>query len=278
MIDSFDYKEPTCALCGGKDFYTPSKDSPDGRIPIGRIIEKIDGLFDKNDYEEAGRLLEYWKNEAIKLKDRNGELSLESELIGYFRKIGKKQETYLAIDRAITLIDCLKLSKSVSGATVFLNIATGYKAFGESEKALTFYEKTLEIYNEKLEKTDRLFAGLYNNAALALVDLKKYDKAKDYYLNAIDILESNDDTEADRAITYINLAHLYEAFNNDKNEITDCLFKAYYLLSSEKLPQNGYLAFVLSKCAPSYSHFGYELIARELSQKSEKIYERNRNR
>ena len=42
MIDPFDYKEPACATCGGKEFYSPDKDAPAGRIPIRRVIEKAD--------------------------------------------------------------------------------------------------------------------------------------------------------------------------------------------------------------------------------------------
>ena len=44
MIDPFDYKEPSCATCGGKDFYYPNPDAPKGRIPVSRIIEKLDQL------------------------------------------------------------------------------------------------------------------------------------------------------------------------------------------------------------------------------------------
>ena len=75
MLDKFDYAEPACPLCDGKDFYYPQKDAPLGKIPVDRIIDKVDSLFNKNDYEEAGRLLEYWKNEAraaIARKDMHG--------------------------------------------------------------------------------------------------------------------------------------------------------------------------------------------------------------
>ena len=63
-LDPFDFKEPHCALCGGKDFYYPDKDKPSGTIPVPRILDKADALFDKNDYAAAGRLLENWQREA----------------------------------------------------------------------------------------------------------------------------------------------------------------------------------------------------------------------
>ncbi len=79
MLNSEDYKEPTCLLCEGKDFYYPKNDKPDSIIPMQRIINKIDSLFNKNDFESAGRLLNYWKNEAINLRDKRGELSITNE-------------------------------------------------------------------------------------------------------------------------------------------------------------------------------------------------------
>ena len=60
MIDEFDYKEPSCALCGGKEFYNPELATAKGRIPVKRIIEKADEYYNKNDLASAKRHLEYW--------------------------------------------------------------------------------------------------------------------------------------------------------------------------------------------------------------------------
>ena len=84
-IDPFDYKEPHCALCSGKEFYYPDRNRPLGTVPVARILEKADALFDKNDYVSAGRLLENWESEAVALRDKRGELSIVSELKGFYR-------------------------------------------------------------------------------------------------------------------------------------------------------------------------------------------------
>ena len=272
MIDDFDYKEPSCVLCGGKEFYNPKADDAKGRVPIKRIIEKIDGLFDKNDYEEAGRLLEYWQAEAKALNDKSGELALDSELIGYYRKTGAKDNCFKAIERAEQLITELGQT-GISSATITLNMATGYKAFGESELALKYYDKTYEIYKNGLKEDDKLFAGLYNNRALAYVDVGKFDQAEKDYKKAIEILEKHGDAKPDQAISYVNLAHLYEN-EGDKKKAIECMYNAYNLLNDESIEQNGYYAYVLSKCAPSFGHFGFTLIEKEYNDLSEKIYER----
>lgn len=274
MIDAFDYKEPSCALCGGREFYNPDKNAPDGRIPVSRAIEKLDEYLNKNDMVGARAHLEYWQKEAISLHDEHGELAITNELIGLYRKLGEKQLALSSANRALALVNLLKLEGSLSEATILLNVATAYKAFGDSEKAVALYNKTFAVYNEKLPENDVMFAGLFNNAALALTDLKRYDEAEAYYKKAIAITEKAENGAPDAAISYINLAHLQDEQQKPKEEIVENLFKAYELLSDENLPQNGYLAFVLSKCYPSYEYFGYDRAAKQLKEKSEELYAR----
>ncbi len=278
MLDPFDYKEPSCALCGGKEFYNPDKSDVKGRIPVMRIIEKTDIEFSKNNYLEAGRLLEYWNNEAISLNDKQGELSMTNELIGFYRKTQNKDKAYACIERCKELLSILGQENSATGATVLLNSATAYKAFNEPEKSLPLFYQAEEIYLEILQKGDARFGGLYNNMALTLVDLKEFDKAKECYLKAIKVMEQVERGQCDLAITYVNMAHMYEDFSiENKKDITDCMFSAYNLLSEENVLHDGYYAFVLEKCAPSFLHFGFNVIYNEFIKEAKTIYERNRN-
>ena len=273
MIDEWDYKEPSCALCGGKDFYYPQNDGAKGRIPVKRIIEKADEFYAKNDMDGAKRHLTYWQNEALELNDESGELSVVDELLGLYRKNGDKENALKIIDRAIFLLEKLQLENAVSGATVYLNAATTLKAFGQAENAIPVYEKALKIYKEKLNENDALFAGLYNNYALALCDLNRFEQAETLYLSAIEILKKTENRLPDIAISYVNLAHLYEA-QDKKDKITDCMFTAFGLLSDDNNIENGYYAYVLTKCAPSFAHFGYKKIHDDMMKKAKEIYER----
>ncbi len=274
MLDEFDYKEPACPLCDGKDFYYPKKDSPLGHIPVDRIISKVDSLFDKNHYTEAGRLLVYWENEAKALNDRRGELAIESELIGFYRKQNNKEKGLEAVERALALVEELNQGDTVSGATILLNCATAYKAFGMAQKAMPLYLRTEELYKKLLQENDSRFGGLYNNMALALADLGEFQEAENSFISALDIMEKAPYGEAECAITYINLAHMYDDFGiHDK--IKDCMKKAYALLKSDNLTHDGYYAFVLEKCAPSFAYFGDKVICEEMKQEAHRIYAGN---
>ncbi len=274
MLDEFDYKEPACPLCDGKDFYYPKKDAPLGHIPIDRIISKVDSFFDKNDYIEAGRLLVYWENEAKALKDKRGELAIQSELIGFYRKQNNKEKGLTSVDRALELVKELNQDDMVSGATIFLNCATAYKAFGNPQDAMILYRRAEEIYKKSLQPNDSRFGGLYNNMALALADLGQFQEAEVSYFSALKVMEKVPCGEAECAITYINLAHMYEDFGVTE-KIRDCMTKAYSLLKSENLIHDGYYAFVLEKCAPSFAYFGEKEICKQMKKEAREIYAGN---
>ena len=110
--------------------------------------------------------------------------------------------------------------------------------------------------------------------AYSLYKNNQFSQAEDYYKKAISINEFNKNL-LDLAITYVNLAHLYYDFlDNAKEKIIDCLFKAYELLNDDKNDKNGYYAYVLEKCAPSFKFFGFNNIEKELLKNSKDIYER----
>ena len=274
MLDKFDYAEPNCPLCNGEDFYYPKKDAPLGRIPVERVIRKIDSLFDKNDYTEAGRLLVYWRNEAVALKDKSGELAMENELVGYYRKQNDMENGLASVSRALALTEELGQDDMASGATVFLNCATAYKAFGMADKAMPLYERSEQIYMSTLSAEDARFGGLYNNMALALADLERFEQAENAYFKALGIMESIPTGATEAAITYINLAHMYESCGEEV-KIGDCMKSAYELLQSKDIPHDGYYAFVLEKCAPSFGYFGDTEIYERMMREAEEIYARS---
>ncbi len=277
MINEEDYKEPRCVLCDN-NFYNPNSDEPEGRIELGRILAKEDSLYDQLKYSEIETLLKYWEGEAFSLKDKSGQLTMLSEQIGLFRKMKEKDKALHAIDKALTLLETSGLNDSPNAGTIYLNAATTLKAFAELDRAIPCYKKAEELYNKYLDKDDEKFAGLYNNFALAYVDLKKYDEAEAFYKRALDILSKHEGGYLEVAITYTNMAQLYFA-SLDMDEciekIMDCMNKAYEYLMDERNVQNGYYAFVASCCIPAFEQFGFGEYKETLQKRVDTIYGRN---
>ncbi len=245
-------------------------------VPLRRIIEKLDGFFDKNDLSGAKKLLEYWKNEAMRNNDLSGELSIVNEMLGLYRKIADKENGEMAITRAAELLKLTNNESTISGATIFINLATSCNAFNNPEKAVLFYEKAEEIYQKQgLPQSDLRYAALYNNYATTLGDIKNYDKAKELYEKAIGITSKSMEGLLDSAVSYVNLAHLYDEWQGELcEEIEECLKKAEEILQDGRIKHNSYYAFVCEKCAPSFSYFGYFVFAKKLRDEAREIYER----
>ena len=194
------------------------------KINIQKFIEAFDNLLSKNNYTSACELLESTIIEAEAVQDKAALFTLYNECIGIYRKIGEKNKCYFYCSKALEATEILMLSEGISGATTFINCATAYKAFGEAEKGVSFFEKAKKIYEEKLPENDKRLAGLYNNFALTLVDLKRFDEAISLYEDAIEVLNKHTTTQPETSISYLNMANAVEAKDGLENacEKIDC--------------------------------------------------------
>lgn len=248
-----------------------------GCISIDRILSKLDEYLGKNDYSSAERHLLYWKNEAEKYNDHRVELLARNELMGLYRKLGRRDDALECVRITLERIDALSISNQVGAATSFLNCATVYKAFGMAETAIPLFERARDIYERELDKNDSRLGGLYNNMALALVDLGRFDEANRLYKSAINIMKQNEGGELEVAITYLNMATALEAEKgllDADEEINGYLSLAEGILEGYN-NRDGYYAFVCEKCASVFGYYGWFLYEKELTERARRIYERD---
>ena len=257
------YKRPKCSC---------SKEPVD-YIPTDRIIGKLDSLFARNDMSGAGRLLEYWENEARALGDNKGLIEILNEEIGYYRRTKDKDRALNSVYEAFDLIKEMYEEENISAGTVFLNGATTLKAFGRLDESLPYYEKAGKIFEDLLSEDDYRMAAYYNNAAAAYEEAGKTEKAAGYYIKAIGILQKKGDSHADAAVSFVNLAHLYYRSDPTDGKIYECMDKAYDAIVSEAAVRDGELAFTISKCIDAFEFFGYFALEKELRLIMENIYE-----
>jgi len=246
-----------------------------GCISVDRILDKLDGYLNKNDYDSAERHLLYWLSEAQGGGDARTELLIRNELMGLYRKLGKKQQAIDVAEAAVNKITELNIGNQVGAATTFLNTATVYKAFDMADKALPMFERAKDIYERDLEPTDNRLAGLYNNMALALVDLKEFARADELYEKALSITQSSPKGALETAITYLNMASAAEAelgLIEADEKIAELLEKAEALIEGHE-NRDGYYAFVCEKCASVFEYYGLFFYGKELKERARRIYE-----
>ena len=263
-----DYEEPCCPLQMKKT---------GERIPMMRVIETLDMYQDQKNFTAAKRHLKYWLEEARRVHDTQGKLSVLNEQIGFYRKQGQKTECLQAIEGALSTLKEIKTTDSAIYGTTLVNAATGYKACGMPEEAMPLYRRAQEVYEAILEPNDGRTGALYNNMALALTELKQYREAEAYYFKAIEIMKHQQYGELEQAITYLNLADLL----NDEiglleadEKINEYVHLAYDLLDTPGIPRNGYYAFVAENCADVFGYYGFFVMKNELTERAREIYER----
>ncbi len=248
-----------------------------GCISIERIITKLDEHLYKNDYAAAERHLLYWLAESSDAGDYRVELLVRNELMGLYRKTGKKEQALACVEEACKKIEGVGISHQVGAATTYLNCATVYKAFGMADKAIPLFEIARQTYESELESNDSRLGGLYNNMALALVDLGRFDVARELYEKAISVMHRTENGDLEVAITYLNMASAAESELGalDADElIRDYIEKARSLLDGHSA-RDGYYAFVCEKCASVFGYYGYFAYKSELDERARGIYERN---
>ena len=264
-----DYEEPSCPLCMSDGSVNP--------INTRRFIEKLDEYYGKNDYDGALRHLKYWLDEAVSGNDLRGQFSVYNEMMGYYRKTGQRNAALDAAEKALDLIGATGIYGTASTGTAYVNVATVYKTFNESDKALPWFEKARSVYESTLDGKDSRLGGLYNNMALSLSDLHQFDRAIEYYEKALSVMADALNGELEMAITYLNMANAREAelgLQGAEEYITEYLDRAWELLQTGSLTRNGYYAFVCDKCAPTFEYYGYFLYAAQLKETAGRIYER----
>lgn len=264
-----DYVEPACPLCD--DPYKVQS------IPQQRIIEKMDEYMSRRDYAGAEKHLLYWLEEAKMDRDLRGELMLRNELIGHYRKVQNKEKAFENIDAALQLLQDLDFEGTISSGTTYVNSATACNAFGDNERSLRLFEKAKAVYESASGVQPALMGGLYNNMALTCAALGKYKEAMALYQQASEAMSRVESGELEQAITCLNMADTLEkmsGMDQNENRIYELLDQAYDMLKESHGADEGYYAFVLEKCAPTFAYFGYFMAAEELEQKAAEIYAR----
>ena len=269
-----DYLEPECVLCGKPQGFK----QPQQHIPQQRISQHVDEQMGQKDFDGAERTLKYWLSEAEATGDRQGRFFVFNEMMGYYRKTGKKEQGYKVIEEALDMLDELGYRDTISGATCYTNAATVYTSFNEAEKGIEMFMKAKEIYEANSENNEFKLAGLYNNLGTALLSLENYSDAQYYFFKAIETLQKCENAELETAETYLNLLDVYISENQTVSK--DDALVDYYLstarsfLDSENPERDTYYSFVLDKCVDIYDYFGWKEYAEELRERIKEIDER----
>ena len=269
---AMDHNEYCCIFDTSQYTGTPDTTPCPNALNVPLLIQELDRLCGEGHEAEARDLLEKSLEAARKDGDWRSELTVLSELLGQYRRTGEADKGLRTVNEALELVRVHRLGRTVSGATVLLNAATTLKAFGHAAESIPVFTHAAHVYADSLDPSDYRFAGLYNNMALSYDETGDADNAERCFRLALSILEKIGGQENDCAVTWCNMAEMYGRRDLEDERIAECLENAWDCLSTPNLPHDGYHAFTISKCAPTFDYFGFFLYAKELRERAKKIY------
>ena len=264
--------EPVCCFDAREYTGVPDTRPCPRALDVPEVIKELDALYEQGRDSQAERFLEAQREKASLAGEWRGKLSMLSELRGQHRRSKNEEKGLMAVEDGLRLIREHNMGQTLSGATVMLNAATTMKCFGQAESSIPVFSHVCRVYAQSLDPMDYRFAGLYNNMALSCADAGRYEEAERYYQLAMKIMSKLPAGENEIAVTLCNLAELYDRQDHEDMRIGQCMERAWEVLNTPGLPRDGYHAFNIAKCAPSFDYFGYFLWAKELKERAEKIY------
>ncbi|MBQ3907552.1 MAG: DUF4125 family protein [Lachnospiraceae bacterium] len=220
---------------------------------IELFFREVDRLFDENKAKEAEALMLQTLEEAQERGEHGVCLQILNELIGYYRQTSEMDKLTNTIEASLQTARDLGLEGTTMYGTTALNAANGYRSMGNLQESRRYYDQAEEIYDRELETDDMLLAGLYNNRSLLEQEVGDYQKAEEYLLKALQIVEANQ-SGFEIAVTYANLANT-AVLGKEFDRARDYAKRAIYCFQKRNLYDAHYCA-ALSALGLCHYHAG----------------------
>lgn len=175
-------------------------------MDIQNVLQTLDGLFQQGAYDQVEPFMLAHIAQAEAEGDKGAVLSLLNELMGFYRAHSRFQDSLAVASKALGLLEELGLKNSVHYATTLLNVATAWRADGQTQRAIGLFEEVGRMFLALGVQDAFLVATLYNNLALAWQEAGDHAKAVQFLEAALPISRSNPGAEHDVAVSLTNLA------------------------------------------------------------------------
>lgn len=211
------------------------------------ILRELDGYFQNQEIARVEPFLLECLNRASAENDNFAALTILNELMGFYRGMSRFREALAVGDKAVGLLETMGYKGSIPYATTLLNVATAYRADGQTAKAIELFEEVGRIYRERRVGDAYLVASLYNNLSLAYQESNDHEQAIRCLEMALPLVKSLGEGSVEVAVTYTNLA-VSKLKCQRLREAKEDLLKAVGLFENQAHPTKN-------------SHYGAALVA-----------------
>lgn len=110
-------------------------------MDVEAVLRKMDDAIAENRGGEVEGILTEAIHDAVEEGDDGALLQLLNELLGYYREVGRTEDSYQIADTILGVAEHMGLNGSLPYATCLLNIANAYRAGGRLVESLEYYKE-----------------------------------------------------------------------------------------------------------------------------------------
>ena len=226
---------------------------------VNGFIQGLDAIFSAHDAAtKAEPYLLQALDEARRLNDDAGQLTVINELLGFYRSQGRHDDNLPLVTESLDLAKRMGLEGSDAWTTTLINAATAMRAAAKYDDAERLYREALESAEKTLSPTDRRLAALHNNLSILYSETNRYEPAEQELRKALHILESssvNAAEDVDVASTHTNLALILLNADRD-DEAMKHAAEALRIYKRGHLENSAHFASALAGYAQACFHAG----------------------
>ncbi|OXN01143.1 DUF4037 domain-containing protein [Bifidobacterium vansinderenii] len=230
-----------------------------GAFDVNGFIQGLDSIFSAHDAAtKAEPYLLHALDEARRLNDDAGQLTVINELLGFYRSQGRHADNLPLVTESLELAKRMGLEGSDAWTTTLINAATAMRAAGKYDDAERLYRDALESAEKTLSPTDRRLAALHNNLSILYSETNRYEPAEQELRKALHILESssvNAAEDVDVASTHTNLALILLNADRDSEAMKHAA-EALRIYKRGHLENSAHFASALAGYAQACFHAG----------------------
>ena len=175
-------------------------------MDLNQILAQYDSMFGQKSLLEIEEYLVNTIRKAEAESEKGICITLLKEIIGFYRDTTQKEKALDYCERLQQVLKEMKLEGRIDYATSLLNVANAYRQFGLFEESLHLYQIVEDTYEGQVDKTDFMYASLYNNWSLLYQEMADFEAARDMLKKALEIADAYEDAVIPQATTRTNLA------------------------------------------------------------------------
>lgn len=175
-------------------------------MDLNQILAQYDSMFGQKSLLEIEEYLVNTIRKAEAESEKGICITLLNEIIGFYRDTTQKEKALDYCERLQQVLKEMKLEGRIDYATSLLNVANAYRQFGLFEESLHLYQIVEDTYEGQVDKTDFMYASLYNNWSLLYQEMADFEAARDMLKKALEIADAYEDAVIPQATTRTNLA------------------------------------------------------------------------